>query len=110
MKPEISTTGWVGLILIAAAAVWYWLGWLLLRAHAADTASPRDALLLGKVEGDERRYVPLGADLYGSKKEFLRVNSLLGKNEKQVYDEFIATGKWKELVADPGAFRFLSFH
>ena len=38
---------------------------------------------------------------------FLEVNSLLDKNEAQVYDEFIATGKWKELVENPQQFRFL---
>ena len=52
--------------------------------------------------------MPLGESLYKNKKAFLEVNSLLDKNEEKVYDEFIATGKWNELVNHPEQFRFLS--
>ena len=99
--------GWISLALLVLAALVYWLGGAALKAHAAKAESPLDALLLGKAQPEGHRYVPLGEGLYRNKKAFLEVNSLLDKNEAQVYDEFIATGKWKELVENPQQFRFL---
>ena len=106
-REAVDVLGWIGLALLALAALVYWLGGAALKAHAAKTESPLDALLLGKAQPEGHRYVPLGEGLYRNKKAFLEVNSLLDKNEAQVYDEFIATGKWKELVENPQQFRFL---
>ena len=107
-RSRVGTTGWIGFGLLGAAILLYWAGWLLLRRFAAGAESPRDALLLGKVEKDGKMFVPLGEGLYGSRKEFLAVNSLMSSNEEKVYDTFIATGKWREMVEKPELFRFLS--
>ena len=106
-RETVDVLGWISLALLVFAALVYWLGGAALKAHAAKAESPLDALLLGKAQPEGHRYVPLGEGLYRNKKAFLEVNSLLDKNEAQVYDEFIATGKWKELVENPQQFRFL---
>ena len=106
-RETVDVLGWISLALLVLAALVYWLGGTALKAHAAKAESPLDALLLGKAQPEGHRYVPLGEGLYRNKKAFLEVNSLLDKNEAQVYDEFIATGKWKELVENPQQFRFL---
>ena len=107
-RSQVSPTGWAGYALLIVAAAGYLIGALVLKGRAAKMDTPLEALLLGKVEAENHRYVPLGEGLYADRKTFLRVNSLLDKNEEQVYDEFIATGRWKELVEHPERFQFLS--
>lgn len=107
-RSQVSPTGWAGYALLIVAAAGYLIGALVLKGRAAKMDTPLEALLLGKVQAEGHRYVPLGEGLYADKKSFLKVNSLMDKNEEQVYDEFIATGRWKELVEHPERFRFLS--
>lgn len=107
-RSQVSPTGWAGYALLIVAAGGYFIGARVLKGRAAKGDGPLEALLLGKVEAENHRYVPLGEGLYADKKTFLRVNSLLDKNEEQVYDEFIATGRWRELVEHPERFKFLS--
>ena len=106
-RGDVGLLGWAGIALLALGALGFWIGRAALK-RAANTSGPRDALLLGRVMAEDRRYVPLGEGLYGSRKEFLAVNSLLSDNEQRVYDEFIATGKWTQLVKEPGRFQFTS--
>ena len=107
-RQAVGVPGWISMALFLAAALIYWAGGALLKGRAAKTESALDPLLLGKTQPEGHRYVPLGESLYKNKKAFLEVNSLLDKNEEKVYDEFIATGKWNELVNHPEQFRFLS--
>ena len=110
-RKRIERTSWFKVFayaLLIVAAAGYFIGARVLKGRAAKGDGPLEALLLGKVEAENHRYVPLGEGLYADKKTFLRVNSLLDKNEEQVYDEFIATGRWRELVEHPERFKFLS--
>ena len=66
----------------------------------------RGFLLLACAKPEKHRYVPLGEGLYANKKQFLRINSLMDRNEKDVYDQFIANDRRREWIQNPNAFIF----
>lgn len=109
LRERIDTLGWIGIALMALGTLVFWIGSMALGGRAARGENARDALLLSRARPDSnKRYVPLGDGLYKDKKSFLQINSLLfDKNEERVYDEFIASGKWKELVKHPEDFKFM---